>query len=335
MPRRTGPTTEAAPVRRGATLALALLLAGCDGPQSALSPGGSDAIQLGRLFWVMLAGAVALWLFINGLFFAVTRRHLHAMPRKLAEGLILGGGVVLPVLVLTSLLAYGLSIMPDQRAPGDGLRLRVTGEEWWWRVEYWPEGATRPVVAANEVRLPVGRRTEIELHAGDVIHSFWVPGLGGKTDTIPGRVNFMSLEPVVPGTYRGQCAEFCGLSHALMAFQAVAMEEPDFGAWLAREGEGLSDEARRAEGHAIFQAQGCGACHALRGTEARGEVGPDLTHVGGRQSLAAGVLPMTAEALADWIAHPEAFKPGVEMPGFDHMDEAELTTLARWLEGLK
>ncbi|EYD75282.1 Cytochrome c oxidase polypeptide II [Rubellimicrobium mesophilum DSM 19309] len=334
MQRRAGTTTLAAPVRRVAPLAL-ILLAACDGPQSALSPGGEDAIQLGWLFWVMLAGSVVLWLFINGLFFLVTRRHPHPMSRKLAEGTIVAGGIGLPLVVLTSLLAYGLSIMPHQREPGDGLRLRVTGEEWWWRVEYWPEGATEPVVSANEVRLPVGQRSDLELHAADVIHSFWLPGIAGKTDMIPGRVNHISMEPVEAGTFRGQCAEFCGLSHALMAFQAVTMEPADFDGWLAAEAEGISENARQAEGHAIFQEQGCGACHALRGTEARGEVGPDLTHVGGRGTLAAGVLPMTAEALADWIAHPEAFKPGVEMPGYNHMDEAELLTLATWLEGLK
>jgi cytochrome c oxidase subunit II len=335
---RPDPTIFAATVapcpRRALALSAASLLVGCGGPQSALSPGGLDAIQLDRLFTVMLVGAVVLWLFINGLFLYVTRAKERPMSRRAAEGLIIGGGIGLPVVVLTALLVYGLSIMPDQRAPGDGLRLRITGEQWWWRVEYWPEGASEPVVSANEIRLPVGRRTEIELAAAEVIHSFWVPGLGGKTDMIPGRINVMSLEPVEPGVYRGQCAEFCGLSHALMAFQAVAMEEPGFDAWLAREGEGIG-EAAREEGFAIFQAQGCGACHTLRGTEARGQVGPDLTHVGGRESLAAGILPMTAEALAEWIAHPDAFKPGVEMPGYDHMAEDELMTLARWLEGLE
>lgn len=316
-------------------LLCALLLTGCEGPQSALSPGGEDAAQLDRLFTVMLVGAVVLWAFINGLFFLVTRARPRPMSRRLAEGLIVGGGIALPVVVLTALLAYGLVLMPDQRAPGDGPRLRVTGEQWWWRVEYWPEGADAPVVSANEVRLPVGERAEIELVANDVIHSFWVPGLAGKTDMIPGRLNRMSMEPLEVGTYRGQCAEFCGLSHALMAFNAVAMEGPEFQAWLAREAEGLGPEDLAAPGHAVFQAQGCGACHALRGTEARGAVGPDLTHVGGRTLLAAGILPMTPEAIARWIAHPDAFKPGVEMPGYDHMSEADLMTLATWLAGLE
>jgi cytochrome c oxidase subunit 2 len=326
----------AARVPRATALGAGLILTGCAGPQSALSPGGLDAIQLARLFGVMLVGAVVLWALVNGLFFAVTRlKRPRTVSRRLAEGLIIGGGIVLPVTVLTALLAWGLSFMPEQRAPGEGLRLRVTGEQFWWRVEYWPEGAEAPVVSANEIRLPVGRRTGIDLVAYDVIHSLWVPGLGGKTDMIPGRVNTMSLHPVEAGIYRGQCAEFCGLSHALMAFQAVALEEAEFKAWLAREAQGIAPEAQAAEGHAIFRAQGCGGCHALRGTEARGEVGPDLTHLGGRESLAAGILPLTAEALADWISDPEAFKPGVGMPAYDHMERDELMTLALWLLDLE
>jgi cytochrome c oxidase subunit 2 len=283
----------------------------------------------------MLVGAVVLWIGINGLFFYASRVSARPVSRARAELLILGGGVALPVVVITSLLAYGLSIMPDQRAPGDGLRLRVTGEQFWWRVEYWPPGAAEPVVSANEVRLPVGQRTEIDLVATDVIHSFWLPALGGKTDLIPGRVNRMSLEPTEAGTWRGQCAEYCGLSHALMAFQAVTLEEADFASWLAQEAKGLTPEARAADGHMIFTSQGCGACHALRGTESRGSVGPDLTHLGSRATIAAGILPMNAGTLADWIRDPEAFKPGVEMPGYDHMDRGDLATLALWLEGLR
>lgn len=282
----------------------------------------------------MLVGSVVLWIGINGLFLYATRANERPVSRRFAEGLILGGGVALPVVVLTALLFYGLSIMPDQRAPGDGLRLRVTGEQFWWRVEYWPEGADEPVMSANEIRLPVGRRTEIELLSTDVIHSLWVPALGGKTDLIPGRVNRMSLEPTEPGVWRGQCAEFCGLSHALMAFHAVAMEPAAFDAWLADEAEGIG-AAGDATGFAIFQAQGCGACHTLRGTEAQGAVGPDLTHLGRRDTLAAGILPLTTEALMAWIRDPDAIKPGAEMPGYDHMAEDDLRRLALWLEGLE
>ncbi|AXQ93710.1 c-type cytochrome [Cereibacter azotoformans] len=324
-------------MRRGQRAAVGLLIlsgaGGCHGPQSVFSAGGADAIELNRLFAVMLVGAVILWISLNGLFFHVTRRRTGHMSRKLAEAVIIGGGILLPVVVLTALLAWGLSIMPDQRAPGEGLRVRITGEEWWWRVEYLPEGAAGPVISANELRLPAGRRTEIELQAGRVIHSFWVPGLGGKTDMIPGRTTRMSLEPVTPGTYRGQCAEFCGASHALMALNAVVLEEGDFARWL--EAEAAPARPEEGEGRAIFFREGCGACHTIRGTPAAGAVGPDLTHFGSRTSLAAGILPMERAALVSWIANAGAIKPEAQMPAFAHLSKTELDRLAGWLEALE
>lgn len=319
--------------RRGLSIAV-LLVAGCGGPQSALAPAGEDASQLAGLFWSMFAGAVVLWLILNGLFFYVTRVRTGDMSRRLAEGMIIGGGILFPLVVLTVLLSVGLTMIPEQRAPGEGLRVRITGEQWWWRVEYWPEGAETPVVAANELRLPVGARSDIELGAHEVIHSFWVPSLGGKMDMFPGRVTRTSLEPTAPGTYRGQCAEFCGLSHALMAFNAVALPHDDFDAWLKREAGPARPEGPEA-GRAVFEAEGCGACHAVRGTEAAGAVGPDLTHFGSRTTLAAGVLPMETEALKRWIAMPQAVKPGAKMPGYGHLSDDDLTALAAWLEGLK
>ncbi|MBM9596173.1 c-type cytochrome [Rhodobacteraceae bacterium MCCB 386] len=316
---------------------LLLLLPACDGPQSALAPAGREAELLADLFWIMLAGAVVLWLAINGLMFYVTRINVGHMPRRLAEGIIIGGGIVFPVIVLAALLGYGLTLMPLTRVPGDGLRIRVTGEQWWWRVEYWPEGAEAPVVAANEVRLPSGRRTDIELAAHEVIHSFWIPALGGKTDMFPGRDTLMTLEPLTPGVYRGQCAEFCGESHALMAFQAVVLPEEEFADWLEAEAAPARPPSGplEAAGQEVFLAQGCGACHTVRGTPATGAVGPDLTHVGSRLTIGAGTLPPTAEALANWIAHPGTIKPGVEMPSYDELAPDDLAALAAWLEGLE
>ncbi|MHA6345739.1 cytochrome c oxidase subunit II [Roseivivax sp. CAU 1761] len=310
-----------------------LLLAACAGPQSVLDPAGREASEIARLFWVMLAGAVVLWVAVNALFLFVTRIKPQSMSRWLAEAVIVGGGIALPLVVLSVLLVWGLGLMADQRQPGDGLRLRITGEQFWWRVEYLPEGATEPVISANEIRLPAGQRVDLELTSDTVIHSFWVPALGGKMDMFPGRTTTLTLEAETPGTYRGQCAEFCGLSHALMAFNAVVMPEADFAAWLEQEAAPAS--AAEGPGAALFAAEGCGGCHAVRGTEWVANVGPDLSHVGRRTSLAAGILPMTEEALVSWIRAPEAHKPGVEMPAYDHMDEADLATVARWLMELK
>ena len=316
---------------------VAVLLTACDGPQSALAPGGRDAAVLSGLFWVMLAGAVVLWLAINGLMFYITRVNISHMSPRLAEGIIIGGGILFPTVVLAGLLSYGLSIMPDQRAPGEGLRIRVTGEQWWWRVEYWPEGADQPIVSANEIRLPAGRRTEFELLAAQVIHSFWIPALGGKTDMFPGRYTRMSLEPLEPGVYRGQCAEFCGASHALMAFQAVVLPEDEFAEWLTAEAgpAATPQDPTAVRGQEVFLSQGCGGCHTVRGTPADGRVGPDLTHVGSRLSLGAGILPATPEAFADWIHNPGAIKPEVRMPGYDDLPADDLAALVRFLEGLE
>jgi cytochrome c oxidase subunit 2 len=291
---------------------------------------------LATLFWVMLIGAAVLWLTLNGLFLFATRLSPANHSRRFGEGVIVIGGVVLPVAVLAVLLIYGLSIMPDQRAPGQGVRIAVTGEQWWWRVDYiLPDG--RRVAAANEIRLPVGQRTEIALISNGVIHSFWVPALGGKTDMIPGRINRMSLLAERVGVFRGQCAEFCGASHALMAFQAVAMAPADFDAWLTAQAAGAMppDGATAQRGAQVFAAQGCGGCHAVRGTPAVGNVGPDLTHVGGRESIAAGVLPVTAAAFARFIADPAAIKPEVQMPPFEFLSGADLAALGTYLEGLK
>ncbi len=325
--------------RRGfAAFGAVPLLSACAGPQSALAPAGRDAGAFFDLFGVMLAGAVILWVAVNGLMFYVTRLNRTAMSGRLAQTLIMGGGIALPTVLLAGLLGYGLSIMPDQRAPGaEGLRVEVTGHEWWWQVDYWPDGAAAPVASANEVVLPAGRRTEIVLRADEVIHSFWIPALGGKTDMIPGRVNRMSLHPEVPGVYRGQCAEFCGESHALMALNAVVLSPEDHAAWLAAEAAPAGPVAGAAadRGRAVFLREGCGACHAVRGTAAAGRVGPDLTHLGSRTSLAAGILPVTAEAIARWVRDPEEIKPGAQMPGYDHLSGPDLAALGIWLEGLK
>ena len=322
----------------GKVITVGLLgLAGCSGSQSVLDPAGTDADVLATLFWVLLAGAVVLWVLLNGTFFYVTRMRARPHSRKLGEGIIIGAGIVFPTILLAILLSYGLSIMPDQRAPGDGLTVRVTGEQWWWRVEYLPIDGSDPVVSANELRLPVGARTEIKLTSAKVIHSFWVPNLAGKMDMFPGRETRMALEPTRTGLFRGQCAEFCGTSHALMAFAVEVMPAEAFDAWLEKE---RADAAAPAEGSAargrdVFLAEGCGACHTVRGTPAQGAVGPDLTHVGGRLTLGAGTLPTSVEAFRDWLARTDHIKPDVRMPTYRDLPEQDLVDLAQYLKGLQ
>lgn len=324
------------PLRAGMLAGLFVGLAGCEGRQSVLSPAGQDAADLLDLAWVMFIGAVLLWLAVGALFLFVTRIRPREMSRRGAEALIIGGGVLFPVILLGALLVYSLPLMAPQRGADAGLRVHITAEQWWWRVEYERADGSR-IVSANELRLPTGRRTGLHLQAHKVIHAFWVPALGGKVDMFPGRETFLSFAPTTPGVYRGQCAEFCGASHALMAFETVVMPPEDFAAWLAAEARDAEppDTKIAKKGAAVFAREGCGACHSIRGTAHQGRVGPDLTHVGSRVSLGAGILGTTQADYARWIAHTDTLKPEVEMPAYDHLDAPALAALAAYLEGLK
>jgi cytochrome c oxidase subunit 2 len=221
-------------------------------------------------------------------------------------------------------------------APEGSLRISVSGEQWWWRVRYDVAG-NDPVVLANEIRLPVGEPVEFRLESPDVIHSFWIPSLGGKIDMIPGRVTRLSLTPTETGVFRGACAEYCGTSHALMSFDVVVHEKDDFARWLAhQQTEAVPPRVPSASrGQEVFLASGCGACHSIRGTPANGVIGPDLTHIGSRLSIGAGALPNNAESLLRWIARTEHVKPEVLMPEFGMLPDDELQAMASYLEGLK
>jgi cytochrome c oxidase subunit 2 len=302
--------------------------------QSALDPAGREAAELLELFWLLAIGAGVIWSALTGAFFFVTAVRRGPMPRRLAEGLIIGGGVVFPTVGLGALLVHALPMLTELRPAPGAPAIRVTGEKWWWRVDYLTEDGA--IASANELRLPVGRRTEIALGAHEVIHSFWIPSLAGKMDMFPGRETRLALEPYRTGTFRGQCAELCGSGHALMAFPAVVMEAEAFDAWLADQAAPAAppaDEAAR-RGRDVFLAEGCGACHAVRGTPAEGNFGPDLTHVGGRLTIGAGTLPNTPDGFATWIARTHATKPEVDMPQYDMLAPEALADLARYLDGL-
>jgi cytochrome c oxidase subunit 2 len=318
---------------RLAVVILALFAAGCSGPQSALDPAGDGAERLAGLFWVMLAGAAVLWAAVISLAVFAARTEPGRTAEAFGSSLILWGGAVVPTAVLAALLTYGLLLMPDLRGPGDGLRIAVSGEQFWWRVRYRPASGAPGVDSANEIRLPAGERVEFLLDAPDVIHSFWIPPLGGKLDMIPGRTNRLVLHPRKPGVYRGVCAEFCGTAHALMAFSVIVMEGADFARWLDAEArEAAPTSGRGAE---LFLANGCGACHAVRGSEGRGRIGPDLTHIGSRRTIGAGMLDNTAENLARFIAETEQIKPGSRMPSYGMLPADDLRAIAAYLASLK
>jgi cytochrome c oxidase subunit 2 len=317
---------------RGAAALLILSVAGCAGPQSALDPAGDGAARLATLFWVMLVGSTLIWTGVITLAFYAARKDPGYFSDRFGASLILWGGAVFPTVVLTALLTYGLWLTSDLRATGAGLRVFVTGEQYWWRVRYEMDGSV-PVVSANEIRLPVGERVEFSLEAADVIHSFWIPSLGGKVDMIPGRTNRLVLQATKPGIYRGVCAEFCGPSHALMAFAVISMERTEFEHWL--EAQSANAASATGRGVELFLANGCAACHAVRGTEARGTIGPDLTHIGSRRTVGAGILANTTENRARFIREVEAIKPRSRMPSYNMLTPEEATAIAAYLGSLK
>ncbi len=313
-------------------------LVGCTGRQSALDPAGRAAEQLADLFWWMTGGALVIWIAVIWLTVVAYRQKVGPETERQARFYIIGGGTVLPTVVLTAVLIMGLGIMPEmlRPLPEGSLRVTVTGEQWWWRVRYHhPDGSM--IELANEIRLPVGEPVEFHLDSPDVIHSFWIPSLGGKMDMIPGRRTRLVLHPTRIGTYRGQCAEYCGASHALMAFPVVVMGAADFSDWLENQRDGARSPATEtaAQGRELFFSNGCSACHTIRGTDARNPIGPDLTHVGSRLTLGAGIVENRPGGFHRWIAQTDRLKPGVHMPHFRMLPAEELDTLAAYLESLQ
>jgi cytochrome c oxidase subunit II len=329
---------RAAPRGAAALTALALAVSGCEGIQSALDPRGPFAQDLAQMWWIMHWAGWAIFLLVMALVLYTVfrdpakRRPIHG-PR-----LIVAGGIGLPLVVLTPLLVYAVStghrlVLPFE---DDNLTVEVVGHMWWWEVRYPGVGPDGAVVSANEIRIPVGQRVQMLLTTADVIHSFWVPNLTAKIDMLPEKVTRIWMQAEAPGRYRGQCAEFCGAQHARMAFYVVAMEPDEFEAWMARESQPARepDTEFLVRGQRTFLNAGCGACHTIRGTPATGRLGPDLTHVGNRVSLGAGMIENNVGTLAGWIADNQTIKPGNFMPNFEEFEGPTLRALAAYLDSL-
>ena len=246
------------------------------------------------------------------------------------------GGILLPLVSIIAVMAGSTAVLVASTRPApDAIKIDVTGYQFWWDVVYDPNGAA--VRDANELVLPAGRPVTLRLRASDVIHSFWIPSIAGKMDMIPGRTNTLTVTARETGRFRGQCAEFCGLSHPRMAFEVVVMEPGAFDAWLA----GIEGEARDAArpellaGRDVFVDYGCPACHEIRGVAEGGRLGPDLTRVGARGSLGAGMWRMNQGNLAGWIADVGDMKPGAKMPSYNHLSGPELRAVSAYLASLK
>jgi cytochrome c oxidase subunit II len=294
-----------------------LLLAACSGASpSTVDPKGSESREIAGVWWLMFGVGVVVYVVVAGLVIRAAtrgRRHARRESRISDAAFIWIGGIIVPALILLGLGVVTVTTsnairQPDSRA----LRVEVTGVRWWWQVRYPDEGIT----TANELHVPVGRPIQIRLGSRDVIHSFWVPQLAGKVDTIPGQPNTLRFTAETAGTYLGECAEFCGLQHAHMGFAVIAESPGAFGRWAAREARPASEPTSElaARGEMVFVRSSCAGCHTVRGTPAAGDVGPDLTHVGSRGTLGARAVTNTPDHLAHWIRAPDFFKPGVLMP---------------------
>jgi cytochrome c oxidase subunit II len=291
------------------------LLSGCAG---VLDPQGPRAQEIYDLWWLLFVlGTVVFLLTMAALAYALVRPRRETEPslsRDPVVPVVIAGGV-LPAIILIFLTGANLKALTSAYQAENAepnLTIEVIGHMWWWEVRYPEQG----FVTANEVHIPVGRTVRLELTSADVIHSFWVPQLQGKMDLNPGIVNTLTLEASREGVFRGYCAEFCGLQHANMRIVVVAQSEADFDRWVARqrqEAPAPTDE-RAVRGLQLFLDAACGYCHAIRGTEATGTVGPDLTHVAGRRTLGAATIANSPGNLAAWVGDPHAFKPGVFMP---------------------
>ena len=246
-------------------------------------------------------------------------------------------GLPLTLLALGILLVWTLEVMAQIDSPHrrPALTLEITGHEWWWEVRYRGATPSDTFTTANEIHIPVGQPILVKLDSADVIHAFWVPALTGKTQTIPGRTNISWIEAARPGIYRGQCAQFCGLQHAHMALYVTADPPAQYAAW--RQNQLLPSAAPLTPvalaGQATFIRR-CGGCHAVEGTSAGGILGPDLTHLESRGTIAAGALPNTPNALSGWISDPQSSKPGARMPP-TQLSGPQLREVVAYLETLR
>ncbi len=331
-------------------------------PQSALDPAGPAASRIAGLWdFALWTSAIVYVVVIGALLYAAFHGkrpaavpvvdRVPAVERRLL--LWVGSATAVTVLILVVFFVVDLGVSravanpaemhehstvtrTRQEAPAGALRVKITGYQWWWKIEYLDPTPSRRVTTANELNIPVDRPVAIELESGDVIHSFWVPSLHGKRDLVPGRTTRLTIEASRPGVYRGECAEFCGHQHAKMALHVIAQTPGEFASWYEAQlapAAVPTDSLARA-GMNVFLAKPCAMCHNIGGLPASGQVAPDLTHLASRRTLAAGVLPNTTGHLGGWILDPQSIKPGAKMPA-NGLSPDELEAMLAFLGGLR
>jgi cytochrome c oxidase subunit 2 len=314
---------------------------------SAFSPVSPQAHLVATLWWWMLGVGGAIWIVVIGamLYVSFARRgargsdglqHVAEGTHHRMERVVTGAGVV-TVLVLAGFLVFDFSVGHALAAhPSRALTIDVVGHQWWWEVQYEDPQPSKRLTTANEIHVPVGEPVQLKLRSADVIHSFWAPDLNGKKDLIPGYLSTLWFTADTAGVYRGQCAEFCGLQHAKMAFYVIAEPKAKFQAWLAAGAQSPPPptDSTQLYGQRVFLSSGCAVCHTIGGTQAQSFVGPPLTHLASRMTIASGALANTKANLMGWISNPQAIKPGARMPAIP-LTGPQLAALVEYLETLK
>jgi cytochrome c oxidase subunit 2 len=327
-----------------------LLLGACDYQhyQSAFGGAGVGDRQFQTLFWIFVSICAAMYVLVIAFLIAgllrrrgaeanvvEAGRHHHSDP--LLRSILIGWGALIAVgLAGLAISDFVADRLDAQAAAHEKLSITVTGNQWWWDVQYNSADASKTLRTANEIHVPVGIPTRIILHSNDVIHSFWLPSLAGKQDLIPGRETDVTIVPKKVGIYRGQCAEFCGTQHAHMAFVVDVDSYADFIKWWDHQLQPARAPANplTLAGYNYVTRGQCSSCHNIGGTPANGQVGPDLTHLASRRTIAAGAMPMSEGNLYGWVEDPQSIKPGNHMPTIG-LEPNDLHAVVAYLETLK
>jgi cytochrome c oxidase subunit 2 len=319
----------------GAAVAAAVVLAGCESP-SILRSEGSAANEIRTLamwvFGILSVVLITVWGIL--VYVVITGRHRPAERASQTRGNMRIEIVwtAIPAVIVTVLFVLTVVYTENINLPDPGAQFVAIGRQWWWDFQFPDQGFKTP----NEVYVPVGRQAEIEVLSADVIHSFWVPQMGGKVDMIPGHYNHIHFVPLSTGSYLGECAEFCGAEHGKMRFQFVVVTPKEYSAWIANQEKPAREptSSQAVAGKQVISSVGCGSCHAIRGTPLKGTFGPDLTHFGSRGGIGAYTLTNTPENLLRWIQDPQGVKPQCKMPNVPLPLEQQRQLVA-YLEELK
>jgi cytochrome c oxidase subunit II len=332
-------------LRSGLVVVATCVLTSCTGRQSSFNAQAAQSEEIKRILLSFIVVSTAVWIAVMLvlLFGLIRRRTLREQPLEFHEAfegraasVVFVAGVATTIAVLAlSVVSYGAQRTVFANDPA-AVTVKVTGHQWWWEVQYEAESPHLSFTTANEIRVPVGQAVTVQLESADVIHSFWVPSLTGKMDLITGQRNTVQFTANNPGVYRGQCAEFCGVQHAHMAFTVTVLPPDEYRRWRDQQNQSAHDptDPLSIRGEQLFRGRGCGLCHTIRGTLAGGQLGPDLTHIASRETIAAGTLPRNSGNLAAWIADPQHIKPGNLMPKTSLRSD-ELIAILHYLEQLQ